>query len=464
VAEEESYPIDFDVLGRTGLKRSAGHIHEEWHPRLRGLLAVRTYREMSDNDPVIGAFLYAIEALIRQVDWQVDPSGDTDEHKAAAEFVQSAVDDMSITWQDLLSEIMTFLIYGWSYFEILYKRRLGRSDDPTRDSKHNDGKIGWWKLSIRGQESLQRWEINDEGGIMGMWQLAPPHFKITFIPIEKAVLFRTKSNKNNPEGRSVLRNAYRSWFMLKRLQEHEAIGVARNLSGMARLQVPFRIMLKTANANEKQLRTDLENLMQRIHRDEREGLILPSELDSEGKPTGFKFDLLSASGRPINTNEIINRYEQRIAMSTMSEFLLLGMQKVGSLALASTKTELFGVALGAFMDTIAETFTRFPIRDLCRFNNIPEEFWPIMTHGDIEKPELQELAGYIGTLTGAGLNFTDNETETQLREYAGLPVPTNDVPMTPQLVPTEDEDENDDLEPEETPDSGTEESGQEGAA
>ncbi len=454
MAEPDPYELDFDVIGRTGLKRSDGYIYEEWHPKLRGLLAVKVYREMSDNDATVGTILYAIEALIRQVVWGIEPSGESEEHKAAADFVQSAVDDMSITWPDLLSEILTFLPYGWSYFETLYKRRLGPNRDPSRNSRHNDGKIGWWNLSIRGQESLQRWGIDDEGGITGMYQIAPPNYKVVFIPIEKAVLFRTKSNKNSPEGRSILRNAYRAWFILKRIQEHEAIGVARNLSGMVKMQVPFRIMLKSASPAEKQLRRDLEKLIQKVHRDEREGLLIPSEIDpADGKPTGFKLDLLSASGRPINTNEIVNRYQHDIARTVLGEFTMLGGQKVGSLALASTKTELFGVALGSFMDTIAETFTRFAIRDLCRFNGIPEEFWPVMTHGDIEKPELGELSGYIGTLTGAGMNFTDTETENQLREYAGLPIPTNEVPTSaPMLVPTEGEPEGEDDEAETTDD------------
>lgn len=80
---------------------------------------------MSENDDVVGAILYAIEMLIRQADWNVEPCGDTTADKEAAEFVKSCMDDMSDTWIDTISEILSFLTFGWSFHEIVYKRRMG---------------------------------------------------------------------------------------------------------------------------------------------------------------------------------------------------------------------------------------------------------------------------------------------------------------------------------------------------
>jgi hypothetical protein len=54
-------------LGSTGLKRSAGYISEEFLPALRGRKAVQVYREMADNDPVVGALLFAVDRLLRQI-------------------------------------------------------------------------------------------------------------------------------------------------------------------------------------------------------------------------------------------------------------------------------------------------------------------------------------------------------------------------------------------------------------
>ncbi|MEA1962248.1 MAG: hypothetical protein U9N81_13440 [Bacillota bacterium] len=45
----------------------------------------------------------------------------------AAEFIYQCMDDMQDTWTDTISEILSFLIYGWSAHELVYKRRAGKS-------------------------------------------------------------------------------------------------------------------------------------------------------------------------------------------------------------------------------------------------------------------------------------------------------------------------------------------------
>lgn len=205
-------------IGRIGQKRYGGFFYEEFLKELQGRKGVETYREMADNDDVIGAILFAIEMLIRQTSWTIQPGGPEGADEEAAEFIESCMDDMQDTWTDTISEILSFLTYGWSYHEIVYKRRCGKNRDSRLNSKYDDGLIGWAKLPIRAQETLYQWEYDDNDNLTGMTQMPPPNFGLYTIPIDKALLFRTKSRKNNPEGRSVLRNAYRSWYFKRRIQ------------------------------------------------------------------------------------------------------------------------------------------------------------------------------------------------------------------------------------------------------
>ena len=145
-------------IGRIGQSRYGGFIFEEFLPELRGKKGIEVYSEMENNDDVVGAILFAMEMLVRQVDWTVDPSGDSAKDKEAADFVQSCMDDMQVTWIDTISEILSFLTFGWSYHEIVYKRRMGHTRDPRTKSKYSDGLIGWRKLPIRAQETLWQWE------------------------------------------------------------------------------------------------------------------------------------------------------------------------------------------------------------------------------------------------------------------------------------------------------------------
>ncbi len=98
---------------------------------------------------------------------------------------------MSESWDSALSQMLSMLVFGYSYHEIVYKIREGDSDNPQRKSKFNDGRIGWRKMPIRAQETLFRWMMDDDGGIQGMVQVDPSSGGIHNIPIEKALLFCT---------------------------------------------------------------------------------------------------------------------------------------------------------------------------------------------------------------------------------------------------------------------------------
>ena len=76
-----------------------------------------------------------------------------------------------------------------------------------------------------------------------------------------------------------------------------------------------------------------------------------------GSTIPYQAELLSTGGtRQFDTNAIINRYDTKIAQTVLADFIMLGHEKTGSFALSSDKTELFSVALGAFLDIICETF------------------------------------------------------------------------------------------------------------
>lgn len=108
-------------------------------------------------------------------------------------------------------------------------------------------------------------------------------------------------------------------------------------------------------------------------------------------------------------------------MSVLADFLMLGAEKVGSFALSSDKTELFAVALGAWLDEIADVVNTHGIPRLLRLNGMPTDAPPRLCHGDIEVPPLDELADYIAKLVNVGAITPDENLEAHLREIADLP-------------------------------------------
>jgi hypothetical protein len=411
-------------LGVTGIKRAGGYIDEEFLPALRGRKAVRVFREMSQNDSMVGALLFAIDKLVREVDWKVTPADQTEESVMAAEFVESCRDDMSHSWDDFIGEVLTMLTYGWSWHEVVYKRRLGPwQKDASRKSQYEDGLIGWRKMPIRAQETLMRWAFDESGGIKGMIQMAPPRYVETPIPVEKSLLFRTSISKGNPEGQSLLRTAYRSWYFKKRLEEFEAIGVERDLAGMPVAKVPSEYLNAKPGSQQAKTVDAFRKMVRGVRRDENEGLILPNAFDPDTKNPLFEFELMSAGGsRAFDTNSIIQRYEQRILMSVLADFILVGHQETGSYALHTDKTGIFRAALNAITKSIADTLNRHAIPRLFEVNGWKVDELPKFEPTNIDPPDLNQLASFITATAGAGMQwFPDPDLEKFLREIARLP-------------------------------------------
>lgn len=438
-------PVKYDVLqeiGTTGLRRFGNNVYEEFLPQLQGMQAIRVYRQMSENDGTVGSLLFAIDMLIRQVSWRVEPASSDATDVQYAEFLSQCLEDLSHPFSDSISEALTMLIYGWSYLETVYKRRQGFQDEdsdiPT--SLYDDGKIGWKKFAGRSQDSFQGWVFDKNNNVQALIQQAPPDYQTRVIPIRKSLLFRTKINKNNPEGISALRSAYRSWYFKCRMEEIEGIGVERDLAGLPTAFVDPKILRNDADDADKQLLKYIKTLVTNVKRDTNEGIIFPSVYDDHGNPI-YDFKLMSAPGdRQFDVGAIIQRYSETIAMTVMADFIFLGHQAVGSFALSNGKQSMFSQALGGWMDGIQNVFNRYAVPRLFALNGMADRELPKIMHGDIETTDLDVLGTFLKTMNDLGMHtFPDDQFESYIRDVAGLPAKSGEARTLEQKDATRSE-------------------------
>ena len=420
-------------LGQSGLNRFGGQVSEEWLPQLRGTKAIKVYTEMKDNDPIIGATLFAIKSFCRSVKWMVDPGGNSASDLEAADFVESCRNDMSHTWQSLISQCLSGMLpFGWAFHEIVYKQRLGTDQqDGSKRSKFDDGHIGWRKLPIRAASSLYGWKWALDGSLQAMIQQGPPDYQVHVIPIQKGLLFRTDEDKDNPEGRSVLRNAYRPWFFKTKIEEFEAIGVERDAVGTPVGWAPPGIVNPSPeDAGSAAARDQFLALVKNLKRHEQEGVLMPLEYDKAGNK---KYDLTLLEGGAVrgqsNTPEIIQRYNTQIMQTCLAEFLMLGVQKSGgSYALSQDKTDYFSLAVTGFLDEIAEVFTVHAIPRLLALNPFQFDNYPVLHHGEVKRVDPEKLAAVIKSLADSGMPLfpsADGSTEKWVLDALGIPEPQN---------------------------------------
>lgn len=432
-------------LGRSGLKAWGGLVYEEFEQKLQGDRGRKVYAEMRDNDPIVGAILFAIEMLMRRAEWYVE--GDAED--ARTEFLDSCMRDMSHTWDDFVAEALSMLPFGWSFFEVVYKKRAGRDGEPP--SASDDGLFGWRKFALRSQESLDGWCLDENGGIQGMWQQAPPDYARCFIPIDKALLFRTTAHKGNPEGRSVLRSAYKPHWFKKRIEHYEAIGVERDLAGIPKIGIPHEL-LDPVNPPEgaAEIVEAWKRIGENLRNDEQACIVYPLYYDEHGNKL-FDVELLSTGGsRQFDTGPIIERYSRQIAMTILADVILLGHERVGSFALAEQKGDLLTVALTAWLEELAGTINKHAVTKLLRINGMELEDPPMIRYRDLEAIDLVKVADAMQKFAGAGMAlFPDKDLDLFVREQAGWPERTDmeDDYEMPLTLPEPEMDEDEPAEP-----------------
>lgn len=363
-------------------------------------------------DPVVSAVLFAISQFARGAEWRVDTAGDSDQEKRDADFLRENMHGMSHGWMDFIDEALTFLPYGFSVAEICYKQAP-------------DGTIRWKKLPFRAQETIWEWIFDDEGGIKGIRQnvsWSNGRAGLVEIPIEKLLLFRTQTVKNNPEGQSVLRGAFKPWYYKKRIEVIEAIGIERNLAGYPVLYAPDEIFMDNDEAREKL--KFAQEMISRIRKDEAMGAVLPRSW----KEAGGLVLLSSEGSQTMDTERVIQRYDARIAMSVLSDIILMGHENAGSYALADVKRSLLGQAMMTWLDIIAEVLNRYAVPRLFALNgrDLPREKLPRFIHGPVVNVDPKTLADIIFRLAGVDALRTDPHLRRFMRKFLGLPEAESD--------------------------------------
>jgi hypothetical protein len=418
------------ILGIAGDNTHNGQIRaDEFLPELRGKKAIRKYREMRDNDSTIGAVMYATEQVLRDVDIKVRPANDTPAAKREAEFVESIFDDMDHTLDDHISEALASLTFGFSWFEVVYKRRNGPNNrsDKAR-SKFNDGRIGVRKIASRAPWTISKFDVDQKtGDVLGIHQEGSGYGNTNYIPSRKSLYYRTTSINNDPAGRSILRNAYTSYEYLNNLQNIEAIAVERELAGIPVARIPAEYLSPDATAGQTGFVANLQQILRDVKFNEQGYIVLPSDTypDKDGSPTNQRLvdvELMSSNGtRNIDIDPIVRRYQHDIARSVLSEFLMLGGGNTGSYALSKSKTDLFLRALESYIQAIVDVLNKQLVERLWELNGLNYDLMPTIVAGDVAPHDLREIAAFLRNLNGANIDVSSHpEVIQDLMDIAEL--------------------------------------------
>lgn len=395
--------------GTTGLTVFSGQVQEEFLRELRGREGAKRWDEMRKNSPIIGAMLYYHEMSVRKCSWNFTNRAAPKASDERVDFLNYARQNMTQSWNDFISESLSCLAFGFSIFWTNYKRDKNNALVWDTFSPRAQNTVYQWLMNYEGQQAYDPNKRNGE--ILGFIQQAPPTYKMYTLLMERLIHFRTRVERNNPEGISLLRNAWVPYYYCKNLQSVEAIGYERDLNGMLVIHMPAG-----ANMNEDDPNSDFSKASEvgRNVRNDEQGSLL--------EPEGWEFKLLSAAGKGFaDIGRTIERYESRMLMAMLSQFIMLGQNGVGSLALSKDTTSIATMIVDATADIIAETFTQQEIPRILRLNGYdPTDI--VLEHSPAGDTDITAYADFLQKVQD---RITwDASDELWLRQMAGMPEKT----------------------------------------
>ncbi len=359
--------------------------------QLSGDKYLTEFRKMSVNDPVCGAVMLSITQIFKSIKWETvdDPKG----------ILKQSLDN--IGWIENMADILTTLIYGHSIMEV------------TLTERDENGMVFMRSMHYRPQTTITDWKFNSVGDLDTIIQTGDEGKDVS-ISAAKCLIFHVAKTQATPKGKSLFRNAYRDWYYKTNIEKIEAIGIERDLTGLPVLTAPEDEELQDEHGKLNAVGQWAWQTVRNIKRNSQEGLVLPA---------GWEFKLVGSPGqRQFDLNDVINRYSSNIALSMLSQFLVLGVtNSSGSFALAKEQSSLFHTAIEGIALGIANVVNSSFIggKALQLFNDLPVQ--PLLKPVGVERVDLNDLASFLGRLLKYNIITPDDKLEEFLRDRVALP-------------------------------------------
>ena len=382
-------------VGNTGLNlRSVrGKVEENISKLWKGKNKKEFISEMRLNDPYVNAWINAKNAIALKPDWVIQPRNPEDsKSKEYADLISNMLfNDMATTFNSFVLNSITMAEYGFAISEIVLKKRQGKTDNPMTTSLYNDGLFGVAKLSPRWQNSITKWDIDNNGNIENVYQRSND-FSTTDIkiPYKKILHFVMNGYNGNPEGESVLRGTFASYYNKKNIERIQRETFERGFTGILDIQVPPRYMSKKYNTPEGvEMMRVIDAFLRNVKQGKEAGIIRPASKD-------FNIELIQGkTGTGLDPDKMIDRYNTEIVMCLLSDSFM-GKSKVYQGASGEqTKTKIYKSFIGIILDEIKEQINKKLIPLLFNINNLDTEYMPYLDYGNLDDLDLQAVSWFI---------------------------------------------------------------------
>lgn len=396
--------------GDSGRGHIDGYLQlEELNNALRGVAGLKIFDEMYRSDPDIRRVVAMTTNPIVGGTWTVEPAGGdeaTDEDREVAEFVEWALfGAMRPKLRSHLAEALPVVVRsGFAPFEQVWGVQTYEGREVLVPKS----------LQLRLPRTIQRWEQDDAGELAWIEQYTLKHKRVT-LPAADLVYYRLGSEGDNWEGTSLLRPAYKPWFLKDKIERIDAIAQEREAVGVPIAYPPKQV--------DDALLDEVETILANVRTNEQGFILSPGpKAEYSEKGEGWTFEILShKSSEQRSAGPSLSYHTGKIDGAFVAEFMRLGQDGIGARATAHVQENPFLAAVEAVAGQVAEVLNEQLVNRIVALNFEDVEEAPKLKMSAVDSTSIEELSTYVSNLVNSGALTPDPELEDYLRELGKLP-------------------------------------------
>jgi len=395
---------------------------DEKNAALIGPEKYRTYSELLANVSIVAAGTRYFLNLVAKARWKVTPADESDEAKRFADIITKQLTSMDTSWSRVIRRAAMYRFYGYSIQEWTAVRK--------------DGMLLFEDIAPRPQITINKWDVNKAGKVLGVTQLDPLLGDDIYLPRKKLVYIVDDSINDSPEGLGLFRHIVGPAKRLQRYEQLEGYGFESDLRGIPVGRAPFAALSEAVDTglitqqNMDDAIAPIKSFITDHIKNPALGLLLDSITyqgdDEAGTPsTIFQWDVDLLKGSATSFAEVaiaIERVNREIARTLGVDGLLLGEQTTGSHALSSDKSLNFALIVDSTLSELADTYQRDLIQRLWELNKWPENMMPTFNTEAAQHRDVTQITQALKDMAAAGGKLSMNDPAINvLREMLGLP-------------------------------------------
>src|SRR5882724_519882 len=381
---------DLSEIGMTSPSPFTGWMRQEYNQDLRDIRGLRKYDEMRRSDATVRSSLRLMKTPVLSARWFIEPASDSAADQNAAKFIWwNLTEGMTVSWPQLLTELLLMLDYGFYVFEKVF----------TDQNPEYPGKITWQKLAPRHPLDIMAWLWDQKGGPRGIEIYDPFDQQTKPIPIEKLIIFTFDKEGGDMQGMSLLRSAYKPWHYKANLEKIDAIQKERHGIGIPIIKLPMNFTSKD--------RLLAEDLGRNLRTNERAHVVLPP---------GWELIFAKLEGHPVNALQSIEYHDLQIQKNILAPFMN------GGRGLGKDDDKIMFLKSCRYVaDIVADVFNQYCIKQLIDYNFVRVKYPRLRCRRIGEQADWRTMSFAIRNMVGAGIIRPDDKLEENIREEMDLP-------------------------------------------